>query len=206
VKRRVAMVSLDKDLLDAVLSDVRFDIVGIFDARSETAFGVPSLGPDSNWDVWLPTAPDVGLIFAIDVPGVRRTLAAKYGLELGVTVVVDGAYVSARAEIGHASIVQRGAFVSADAVLGEAVKVNVQAAIHHDVRVGAYSTVAPGARLLGSVEIGDDVYIGTGAVVLPRKRIGARAVIGAGAVVTRDVAEDEVVVGVPGRARELSRR
>jgi acetyltransferase-like isoleucine patch superfamily enzyme len=41
--------------------------------------------------------------------------------------------------------------------------------------------------------------IGSGAVILCGIRIGERALIGAGAVVTRDVADGEVVVGVPAR-------
>jgi UDP-2-acetamido-3-amino-2,3-dideoxy-glucuronate N-acetyltransferase len=43
--------------------------------------------------------------------------------------------------------------------------------------------------------------LGSGAVILGGVRIGAGALVGAGAVVTRDVAPDEVVAGVPARAR-----
>lgn len=42
--------------------------------------------------------------------------------------------------------------------------------------------------------------IGAGAVILPGVTIGERAMIGAGAVVTRDVAADAKVWGVPARA------
>src|SRR6185503_3442370 len=41
--------------------------------------------------------------------------------------------------------------------------------------------------------------IGSGAVVLGGVRIGAGALVGAGAVVTRDVAANETVAGVPAR-------
>jgi UDP-2-acetamido-3-amino-2,3-dideoxy-glucuronate N-acetyltransferase len=43
--------------------------------------------------------------------------------------------------------------------------------------------------------------IGSGAVVLGGLRIGADALVGAGAVVTRDVAANGVVAGVPARQR-----
>jgi acetyltransferase-like isoleucine patch superfamily enzyme len=43
--------------------------------------------------------------------------------------------------------------------------------------------------------------IGSGAVIIGEIRVGAGALIGAGAVVTRDVARNAVVTGVPARAR-----
>lgn len=50
-----------------------------------------------------------------------------------------------------------------------------------------------------STRIGAFASIGGGATILPGIHIGNRAVVGAGAVVTRDVADDDVVVGNPAR-------
>ena len=43
--------------------------------------------------------------------------------------------------------------------------------------------------------------LGSGVIVLGGVRIGARALVGAGAVVTKDVAPDSIVAGVPARER-----
>jgi UDP-2-acetamido-3-amino-2,3-dideoxy-glucuronate N-acetyltransferase len=55
------------------------------------------------------------------------------------------------------------------------------------------------AKLHTVVEHG--AALGSGVIVLGGVRIGTGALVGAGAVVTRDVAPEEVVAGVPARAR-----
>ena len=46
----------------------------------------------------------------------------------------------------------------------------------------------------------DDVWLGAGVIILSGVRVGRGAVVGAGAVVTKDVAANTVVAGVPARS------
>jgi acetyltransferase-like isoleucine patch superfamily enzyme len=50
------------------------------------------------------------------------------------------------------------------------------------------------------VNVEDGASIGSGAVILAGVTIGSEALVGAGAVVTRNVAPQEVVTGIPARA------
>jgi bifunctional UDP-N-acetylglucosamine pyrophosphorylase/glucosamine-1-phosphate N-acetyltransferase len=55
--------------------------------------------------------------------------------------------------------------------------------------------------------LGKDVFIGSDTMLVAPVRVGDRARTGAGAVVTKDVAADTLVVGVPARAiRKIERR
>jgi acetyltransferase-like isoleucine patch superfamily enzyme len=67
----------------------------------------------------------------------------------------------------------------------------------------AFGDVERPTRLQGiekrDVRIGNNVWIGHGASILPGVTVGDNAVVGAAAVVTRDVAANAVVGGVPAR-------
>jgi acetyltransferase-like isoleucine patch superfamily enzyme len=57
---------------------------------------------------------------------------------------------------------------------------------------------------VGDVIIKKGAYLGVGARILPGITIGENSIVGAGAVVTKDVAPDSVVVGIPARPIERS--
>lgn len=90
--------------------------------------------------------------------------------------------------------------------------------IGSSTRIAAYSVIIPanhrfdqvGKRIIEQgltcqgIRIGQDVWIGCHVVVLDGVTIGDGAIIAAGAVVTRDVADYEIVGGVP--AKTLGRR
>lgn len=82
------------------------------------------------------------------------------------------------------------------------------------VSMGDRVSLASGARILthdgstkkivgysrvGRVDIGSDVFIGANAIILPNTKIGSRVIVGAGCVVTKDIPDNSVVVGNPGR-------
>ncbi|MDE7161372.1 MAG: hypothetical protein K2N65_01290, partial [Anaeroplasmataceae bacterium] len=77
--------------------------------------------------------------------------------------------------------------------------------------VGKNCHIGAGAVLAGVVEpassqpvvVEDDVLIGANAVVIEGVRIGQGAVVAAGAVVTKDVAPNTVVGGVPAKVLKI---
>jgi acetyltransferase-like isoleucine patch superfamily enzyme len=84
--------------------------------------------------------------------------------------------------------------------LGSNVRLANCAVFGHDGAVNMINR-AYGLRLdsVGKVDIRDNVYVGYGAIILPGVTIGPNAIVSAGSVVRADVAEGDVVAGVPGK-------
>ena len=51
----------------------------------------------------------------------------------------------------------------------------------------------------GTISIGNNVMIGTDSIIMPNSRIGNNCIIGAGTVVTKEIPDNSVVAGVPGK-------
>jgi acetyltransferase-like isoleucine patch superfamily enzyme len=84
--------------------------------------------------------------------------------------------------------------------LGNNVRISTCTILGHDGVVNMINR-AFGLTLdsVGKVDIRDNVYIGHSAVVLPGVTIGPNAVVSAGSVVRSDVAEGDIVAGVPAK-------
>lgn len=54
-------------------------------------------------------------------------------------------------------------------------------------------------NIASPVIIGNNVWVGSHVIILPGVTIGDNSVIGAGTVVTKDIPQNSIVVGVPGR-------
>ncbi|MDO8967508.1 NeuD/PglB/VioB family sugar acetyltransferase [Algoriphagus sp.] len=80
---------------------------------------------------------------------------------------------------------------------GTGVLINTRANVHHECEIGSFSEIGPGAMLLGAVKVGAKCRIGAGAVILPGLKLGDNVVVGAGAVVTKDIGENQTVIGIP---------
>ena len=80
-------------------------------------------------------------------------------------------------------------------VVSSAVKIGKNCNINHNVTIGTKY----GGKNPGNPIIKNNVYIGPGAKIIGGITVGNNVAVGANCVVTRDIPEDAVVVGIPGK-------
>ena len=100
-------------------------------------------------------------------------------------------------EIHPAAVLGPGLFIDhgMGIVIGETAEVGENVSILQGVTLGGTSL----KREKRHPTLGDNVMVGAGAKIIGAFTIGAGSRIGAGSVVVREVPENSVVVGVPGR-------
>ena len=137
-------------------------------------------------------------------PKLRKKMADKFTSIGGVLTNT----ISKTAEIGNFDVIigdganiLAGVKISNSVTIGECPIIYYNSIITHDVVLGNYVEISPDVTILGRVQIKDNCHIGAGAIILPNLIIGESTVIGAGSVVTKNISENSVVIGVPGKCK-----
>lgn len=119
-----------------------------------------------------------------DEDGNKRMVRHHGGVEIGSNVF-----------IGSHTNIARGTLD--DTVIKDGVKIAPSTHIGHNNIVGENTTIIC-SNLYGSCNIGDNAYL-TACTVKNQSKVGNHALVGMGAVVTKNVEDDNVVVGIPAR-------
>jgi len=139
---------------------------------------------------------------AIGNPHLRRKLHEKFiriGGDYTSTISKNAVIGSYNVKISAGCNVLDNSILSNDTTLGIGCIVYYNVTITHDCKIGDFVELSPGATVLGGCEIGENSQIGSNSTILPKVKIGKNVIIGAGSVVTKDVPDNCVIVGVPGR-------
>ena len=116
-----------------------------------------------------------------------------------ITAIHPSAVLAKSAKIAEGVVILPTAVLNPDCDIAEGVIINSGAIVEHDVRIGRYAHLSPNCATGGGSQIGAFAHIGMGASVLPLRKVGDRAVVGAGAVVIDDIAESQIVFGIPAK-------
>lgn len=127
-------------------------------------------------------------------------------LDLDVRIE-PGAVIRDYVKLGPKAIVMMGAVINLGANIGQETMIDMNAIVGGRAIIGDRCHIGAGAVIAGVIEppsadpviIEDDVLIGANAVILEGVKVHKGAIVAAGAVVTKDVAENMIVAGVPAK-------
>jgi UDP-2-acetamido-3-amino-2,3-dideoxy-glucuronate N-acetyltransferase len=133
----------------------------------------------------------------------------------GTVIIWPPAFVHPAAKLGENIMVGRFTNICGAIEIGSNTRIQGFCFIPDSVKIGEYVFIGPGVIFTnmkyprvrdnqlkvrdGFTIVEDDARIGAGAIIGPGVRIGSGATIGMGAVVTKDVAPNTVVMGVPAK-------
>jgi len=122
----------------------------------------------------------------------------KLGYEL-VNVIHPKTYISKSVKIGKGNYIKSSAIIETNTTIGDCCIIDNGAVIAHDNRIGNGCHIAPGVSLGSSISIGDFSVIGIGACISTDLIIGKNCIISVGSSVTKDVPNNSIVEGIPGK-------
>lgn len=189
------------DLVAAELLDLSDESIFYFDDISEN---IPSYIPKNrrvrSIEEYEDLSKDKTFVLAIGSPAFRAKSFEFWSTRSykPLSIISENA-ITTNIDNSLGINVMPGVFIGAGSYIGKGVLLNSHSSAHHECTIGDYSVISPGARVLGKAKVGSTSEIGANAVILPGIIVGSNCRVGAGAVVTKNVADGEVVMGVPAK-------
>jgi len=194
-----------KTIMDILQPSV--DVIAVYDKVSiEPVYGAKIFNNRRNFEKFCKAnneARDLNFIVAIGGGrGFERTSISSELAGLGLLplkLISPNAHVASSAHLGEGIQILSNTYIGSSSQIGDYTIINNSSNVDHDCIIGRGCHLAPSSALAGNVSIGDYSFIGTNATILPNLRIGNNVTVGAGAVVTKNVSNNQILLGCPAR-------
>lgn len=202
----------NSDVLDAVRAvnavEPTFDLLGYLTSSGKPAAKEPlqleCLGDFSRAREMPADVKFVGLSGGVGsywrLPDFFESLGSP--AERYATIIHPMAFVSPQSTVGPGSVVLGGCMIGPDTRIGNWTCLLQNVTMGHDGVIEDYCWVTAGATFSGNCRVGYNSYIGTNSTIVNGAKLGRQCLIGAGALILKDVPDQEIWVGNPGRKLE----
>lgn len=102
-------------------------------------------------------------------------------------------------KLGKGILAMAGVIINSNAIIGDFTNYYTRCNVEHDCVIDDYASISAGVVLGGKVQIGKYSAIALNATVFDRLTIGENSVIGAASLITKDIPDNVLVYGNPGR-------
>ena len=182
-------------VLASILEVTAFELIAVFtpDKTKERFFGVKNEG-DYSTNVH----PEAKFLIAIGDNATRKKISQSISHAFA-QAIHPSAQIDRLVQLGQGVQVMPSVVINRATKIGHHCIVNSNATVEHDCTIGDFVHIAPAATICGGVTVGEETLVGANATVLPNCVIGKNVIIGAGTVVTKNIPDNTLVIGVPGK-------
>lgn len=182
-------------VLTSILEATANELVAVFDPdkTKERFYSVKNEGDYSP-----NTHPEAKLLIAIGDNATRKKISQSISHKF-TQAIHPSAQIDRLVKLGQGVQIMPSVVINRDTTIGQHSIINSNATVEHDCTIGDFVHIAPGATICGGVTVGEETLVGANATVLPNCIIGKNVIIGAGTVVTKNIPDNTVVTGIPGK-------
>lgn len=116
-----------------------------------------------------------------------------------VNAIHPSVIIGKNSKIGDGCVFMAGVILNNDCLIGDHVFIATKSSVDHDSMISNYSSLSPGVTTGGRIAIGECTAIGIGATILHYRNIGSNCVIGGSSLINKDVQDNSVIYGIPGK-------
>lgn len=195
-------------IIDTILSNnTNFNIIGCLDdnldLQESSILGIPVLGTLGDFNLIIEKYNIYSVFIGISANFIKvrekmQNLIFEKKLFRG-NAIHKLAFISKKAQIGDGNYFAPYSVINSFAKVGSNCVFYSGAIVEHHCLVGNNVYFGPNTSIAADITIGDNTYIGIGAVIIPHVTVGKNVTIGAGTVVIKDIPDNAVVVGNPGK-------
>jgi acetyltransferase EpsM len=184
-----------------VRPDQKFHILGFLDVNDELhkkyKYPEPYLGTAENHKINL----EAEYMFCFGNMIYKEKLVSAYrkGGASFLTFIHPTALIAETCKIGEGVLVSHNASVGPMAVIGNFNILNSRCTIGHETIIENYNFISPQVSLSGNTTMGSYNMFGVNSATIPGVILGDNNTIGAGSIITKNVEDNSVIVGVPGK-------
>jgi len=182
-------------VLASILEANAFELLAVFDSdkTKEHFYSVKNEG-----DYTTNAYPEAKLLIAIGDNAIRKKISQSISHEFA-QAIHPSAQIDRLVQLGLGVQVMPSVVINRATTIGHHSIINSNATVEHDCTIGDFVHIAIGATICGGVTVGEETLVGANATVLPNCIIGKNVIIGAGTVVTKNIPDNTVVIGIPGK-------
>lgn len=189
-----------KSVLDSL--DMRyFDPIGFIDeyrSLSEEHLGLPILANHIS-DIIYPFKYKYFISIGDNISRRKKfNIIKRKGLEL-ISVIDKTSLISKNTSLGEGNFFGKLSIINSGVKIGNNNIINTKALVEHGCIITDHCNISTNVTLNGDVKVMKNSFIGSSAVINGQLTIGKNSIIGSGSVVISNVANNNVVVGVPAK-------